>query len=42
VSGNDSPQDVSEGYALGAADYIKKPFVTNDVKKRVDKIFMQC
>ena len=38
ISGNDSDENEEEGYALGAVDYIKKPFVANTVKQRVDAI----
>ena len=36
ISGNDSYESQIEGYALGAVEYIKKPFVRNIVKHRID------
>jgi len=36
ISGMDSDEDEVKGYELGAADYIKKPFVGAAVKHRVD------
>ncbi|MCL2574958.1 MAG: response regulator [Defluviitaleaceae bacterium] len=36
ITGDDSNNVESEGYALGAVDYIKKPFVTTVVKHKVD------
>lgn len=36
ISGMDSDEDELKGYELGAADYIKKPFVGAIVKYRVD------
>jgi len=34
-SGKTSDEEVASGLALGAADYIKKPFVVTEVKEKV-------
>jgi len=33
------PKDIKHAHEMGAVDYIKKPFNTDDLKKRVGKIF---
>jgi len=35
ATGNNTADDETQGYALGAIDYIKKPFVKSAVKERV-------
>jgi CheY-like chemotaxis protein/HPt (histidine-containing phosphotransfer) domain-containing protein len=36
ITGNDSGEDETEGYALGATDYVKKPFAPAAVKHKVN------
>ncbi|MCL1846309.1 MAG: response regulator [Defluviitaleaceae bacterium] len=38
LSGATEPEDKERGFALGAADFIGKPFVEEDVLQRVEKI----
>jgi len=39
ISGNIADESVVTGLSLGAADYVKKPFVKNVVKGRIDAVF---
>ncbi|MCL2388175.1 MAG: response regulator [Defluviitaleaceae bacterium] len=38
ITGNSTEENEAEGYALGAADYIKKPFVKSLVIERVTAV----
>jgi len=38
ITGTEGEEDEAKGLALGALDYIRKPFVRSDVKERIDSL----
>ncbi|MCL1844043.1 MAG: response regulator [Defluviitaleaceae bacterium] len=41
ITGKKSDESESEGYALGAVDYITKPFIKDVVKNRIDSVMQE-
>lgn len=41
LTASENPQDEMEAVGLGAADYVKKPFMPNDLLERVSKVFSE-
>lgn len=39
LTASENPQDEMEAVGLGAADYVKKPFMPNELLMRVSKVF---
>lgn len=42
ISAKDSQEDIDRAYALGADDYIVKPFDTITVGKRLKTVYQRC
>lgn len=41
LTASENPQDEMEAVGLGAADYVKKPFMPQDLLSRVDQVFSE-
>jgi DNA-binding response OmpR family regulator len=42
ISGNDRPADVDLGFAIGADDYLAKPFSQGEMLRRVNWLLMSA